>query len=82
MRNELFKKNSLKIIIFIFRKKDKRVKIDENRRLKQMHDNDQEHQQLIKRDVSNYLIHTERKFFDVFFSPKLMMSYLGIYLHL
>jgi hypothetical protein len=66
MRNELFKKNSVKIIIFIFRKKDKRVKIDENRRLKNIHDNDQEHQQLIKQDVSDYFIHKERKFFAFF----------------
>ncbi len=71
----------VKILIFIFRKEEKRAKIEANRRLKQMHDNDQEHQQLKKRDVSDYLIHTERKFFDVFFSPKLMMSYLWRYLY-
>jgi hypothetical protein len=57
----------VKIIIFIFRKEEKRAKIEANRRLKQMHDNDQEHRRLKKRDVSDYLIHTERKFFDVFF---------------
>jgi hypothetical protein len=50
----------------IFRKEEKRVKIEENRRLKQLHDNHQEHQPLIKLDVSNYLIHKERKFFNFF----------------
>jgi len=58
------KNNSIKILLFIFRREEKRAKIEENRRLKQLHDNHQEHQRLKKRDVSDYLIHSHRQFFD------------------
>jgi len=51
------------ILIFIFRREEKRAKIEENRRLKQMQDNHQEHRQLKKQDVSNNLINKERIFF-------------------
>jgi hypothetical protein len=39
------------IITIYFRKQEKRRKIEENRRLKQIHDNNQDYRQHIKRDV-------------------------------
>ncbi len=44
----------MKKIYFIYRKEEKRVKIEENRRLKQTHDNNQENQHRTRRDVSFY----------------------------
>jgi hypothetical protein len=40
------------IIIFIFRKEEKRAKIEERHRLQQIYNNTHERQQLTKRDVS------------------------------
>lgn len=49
-------RNHFIIFFSAFRKEEKRVKIEENRRLKQIHDNNQKRQQLPKQDVSLYLI--------------------------
>jgi len=47
----------------MFRKEEKRAKIEENRRLKQLQDNNKGFQRFTKRDVSYYFIYRTKKFF-------------------
>jgi putative component of toxin-antitoxin plasmid stabilization module len=60
MRNESSKKHLYessmkeKELFFTFRKEEKRAKIEANRRLKEIQDNNQEDQQSVRRNVSYY----------------------------
>ncbi len=50
----------------MFRKEEKHAKIEENRRLKQLQDNNKQLQPFTKRDVSYYFIYRTRKCFEFF----------------
>jgi hypothetical protein len=50
----------------MFRKEEKRAKIEENRRLKQLQDNNKELQRFTKPDVSYYFIYKTKKMLLIF----------------